>query len=151
MRVAAWLIAAAAVSACASSPAPTAPDAEPSVEALRAAPAAVTLAGLRIDLQASAYRNVFPIVPPSGAPLVVIVRLPAAATAVTVDQLWLVRDDNAVWSGRPVQTPGATEWTVRDGPPWGPGISVDVVCRVRDGRGPTALVRAAAQPITAVS
>jgi hypothetical protein len=60
MRAAA-IAAATVVSACGSAAMPTAPDAAPSIETLRAAPAAATLSGVRIDLQVVAYRNFIPI------------------------------------------------------------------------------------------
>jgi hypothetical protein len=126
---------------------PVAPD--PTVAELRAAPSTTTVAGVRVELQVSLYRNFQPITPPAGAPLIVSVRLPSSAATLAVDRLWILFGDQ-MWSGTPQQNPGTLEWVSRDAPPWGPDVTVDVVARITAPGGASQLVRSASQRIDAV-
>ena len=126
---------------------PVAP--EPIFTELQAAPTAATVAGMRVELQVALWRNFQPIVPPDGSPLIVSVRLPPSTTGISIDRIWVLFGDQ-VWSGTPEQNPGSAEWVARDGPKWGPNVTVDVVARLNATGSPRQLVRAAGQPINAV-
>jgi hypothetical protein len=123
---------------------PTAPD--PTIDELRSAPLAVTIDGTSLELQASVWRDFMPIVPPGGAVLQVAVRLPGAATNVSVDHLWVLFGAE-LWDATPERSAGATDWTARGGPQWAPGARVDVVARLRTADRRVRLLRAADQRI----
>ena len=70
---------------------------------------------------------------------------------VVVDGMWVVNGDE-VWRANPREEQPRTEPTklevvAREGPRWGPGITVDVVVRLKGPDGANAFVRAAGQPI----
>ena len=88
---------------------------EPVFAELRAAPLVATIAGVRVELQVTLWRNFQPITPPDGPPLVVSVRLPQSITAISIDRIWVLFGDQ-VWSGKPEQNLGSAEWVSRDGP-----------------------------------
>jgi hypothetical protein len=132
-----------AFAACSASP--VAP--EPSFSELRTAPTTVTIAGATVVLEAALWRDFQPIAPPDGAPLIVAVRLPQST--LSIDRIWVVFGDQ-IFSGTPEQTRGAAEWVLRDGPKWGPNVTVDVVARLGANGSSTQLLRAAGQPINAV-
>lgn len=104
------------------------------------------LDGVRVELQVSLNRDFMPIAPPDGKPLTLSVQLPAGAFS--VEQVWVLLGSE-MWRAPPEQIPGTTTWVARDGPKWGPGLTVDVVARVRSSRVSARLVRAADQPIGA--
>jgi len=139
------ILTASALAFAACSTSPLAP--EPSLSELRTAPTTVTIAGATVELQAALWRNFQPIAPPDGAPLIVSVRLPQST--LSVDRIWVLFGDQ-IFSGTPEQTRGAAEWVLRDGPKWGPNVTVDVVVRVGAHGNSTQLLRAAGQPINAV-
>ena len=135
---------------------PTAP-VSLSVPKLRAAPTVVTLAGKPLVLEASLWRDFMPISPPDGQPLVAVLQIKAAdgsavPSSVRADAAWVVFGDE-VWA-TPVAEEQARDETApfyevvaRDGPKWGPGVTVEVIVQLRDGVGPTVLLRAPDQLI----
>ena len=74
-------------------------------------------------------------------------------TSVTADRVWAILGEQ-IWQATPSETGGRDgtspvyELSIRDGPKWGPGVTVDVVIRLQDGSGRTALLGAANQLIT---
>lgn len=124
---------------------------------LRAAPLSVDIDGRSLSLEAHLWRDFMPIAPPQGRPLAAVLRVhasagtpPAGLEAIAVwvvfgDQLWAtetleIRPPDG--SGQPY-----LEVVARDGPTWGPGVTVDVIVRLRDSARRTYLLRAANQPI----
>jgi len=129
----------------------------PREEDPRTASTSVALAGKTLVLSASLWRDFQPISPPDGKALAGVLRVSAAdgsgvPSSVTADSAWLFMGSQ-VWQTTPVESgsrDGASpgyELAVRDGPKWGPGVAVDVVVRLRDGSGPSVLLRAASQLI----
>lgn len=122
---------------------------------LRAAPLTVTLAGATLALETSLWRDFQPSSPPDGKPLIAVMRVRTAGgspmpPAVRADAAWVVYGDR-VWSAAVAEEypreASSFEVVAREGPKWGPGVTVDVVVRLRDAGGATALLRATAQPI----
>ena len=125
---------------------------------LRAAPSTIDAGGVRLTLSASLWRDFMPPSPPDGRPLTAIARIqtvdraPVPATLRATD-VWVVRGSD-VWRAafreeRPrSDTAPDYEVVARDGPKWGPEVTVDVVLRVTDGRRDW-LLRAADQRIAA--
>ena len=124
---------------------------------LRAAPVTVMVGQQALVLAPSLYRDFQPSSPPDGKPLTAVLQIKAidgAALAATfhVDGAWVI-NGTEVWtasvgeeklaSPRPVYY----EVVARDGPKWGPNVSVDVVVRIREPSGSSKLLRAAAQLI----
>jgi hypothetical protein len=133
---------------------PTAPEPLPAPE-LRAAPTVVTLAGKPLVLETFLWRDFMPISPPDGKPLIAVLRVRAAdGTAVPpgvrADAVWVVFGGE-VWTAREVEerardeTAPFYEAVARNGPKWGPGVTVEVVVRLRDSTGRSVLLRAADQ------
>jgi hypothetical protein len=119
------------------------------------APVKVRVAGVDLTLETYLYRDFQPITPPNGQPLIAVVRvktangatLPAGLDAEVLHVLY----GEDVWAASPVEehpatAPGVLEVVARNGPEWGPGVTVDVVLRLRHG-GTTLLLKAAAQQI----
>jgi len=137
--------------AVACSSAPTAPaQSEPTIQELRSAPQVVVISGLTIEPNVTLRRNFQPLASDVG--VLVTIRLPASAASVAVERVWLLLGDE-MWSGDTIRNSGSgpTEWVTRDGPKWSPGVTVDVVCRVRGSDGIGRLVRTAAVSIIAVA
>jgi hypothetical protein len=149
----------AAGSACDGSTEPSGPELSPAE--LRHVPTtAGALAGIGYRLDGYLWRDFMPTIGGSGggSPLmaaleVTVVGASEFPASVTVDRLWVLNGDE-VWATRPVEEQprggaGATTLAVmaREGPKWGPGITVDVVVRLRAAGGATTLLRAAGQPI----
>jgi len=121
--------------------------------AVASAPERVQIDGREFTLTASAWRDFQPIAPPDGQPLVVVLRASAADQAsvpseLSFDHVWVLNGKER-WSATPEQssargvtTTTSLESAVRGGPKWGPGIKVDVVARLKQGKN-TWLVRAA--------
>jgi len=106
----------------------------------------VGIAGREYSLTANAWRDFQPVAPPNGQPLIVVVKVSPsdmmpAPSDLLIDQV-SVLNGKEQWSAKP--EPGTTglEASVRSGPKWGPGIKVDVVARLKQGK-QTWLVRAA--------
>ncbi len=117
------------------------------------APERVEIDGREYTISASAWRDFQPVAPPDGQPLVVIVKVSAAdkealPADLSIDRVWVV-NGKARWGAkaeaaslRGVTSPTNIETAVRGGPKWGPGIKVDVVAQLSQGKR-TFLVRAA--------
>jgi hypothetical protein len=110
----------------------------------------VQIDGHDYTLTASAWRDFQPVAPPDGQPLVVALKVSAPdgtpVPAVLIDNVWVLKGKEQ-WSAKPekaIQEQGVPhlETAVRGGPKWGPGINVDVVVRLKQGK-KTWLVRAA--------
>ena len=140
---------------CSSGRDPLAPT--PPASELRAAPTLVTVAGTALRLETYLWRDFQPISPPDGKPLIAVMRVRAAdggtvPGGLQVDAAWVV-NGGAVWAAEVRDEHGSSnaqyyEVVGRDGPKWGPGITVDVIVRVRDAQaGASRLLRAADQPI----
>ena len=158
LALAAMLLAAIACGAKSEPPAPIGEDAV----ALRQAPTtSAPLAGFTYRLETSLWRDFMPgpDAGPNGKPLIAVARVAvvddtaAFPAAVTVDRMWIV-NGSEIWETVPreEQPRGGTRVDVievvgRDGPRWGPGITVDVIVRLRGPGGASTLLRAAAQPI----
>ena len=118
---------------------------------IASAPERVAIDGREYTLNASAWRDFQPVAPRDGQPLVVVVKLTSAEPIPTpadlaIDHVWVLNGKKE-WSAAPepgTREPGATrlEQAVRGGPKWGPGIKVDVVVRLKQGK-QTFLVRKA--------
>ena len=119
------------------------------------APVQVRVAGVDLTLETYLYRDFQPITPPNGQPMIAAVRvkaadgeeLPAGLEAEVLHVLY----GEEVWVAAPLEEhpstdPGVMEVVARNGPKWGPGVTVDVVLRLRHGRN-TLLLRAPAQQI----
>lgn len=143
-----------ALTACSSPESPVAPR-DPAE--LSAAPTTTAIGGRTLSLETYLWRDFQPSSPPNGKPLVVVARIrstdgsPIPATVV-VTGLWVV-NAGEVWTASPREetrrAPNGSMFEVvaREGPKWGPGISVDVVVGLRDGNGEVSLLRAPAQRI----
>ena len=125
---------------------------------LGSAPTRVVLDGKRLTLAASLGRDFMPISPPDGKPLTGVLRIKAedglpVPTTIVGDSAWVIRQAE-IWSTSVIPEPreSSAAWydlRVTDGPKWNPGDTVDVVVRLRDSAGRTALLRAPDQTITA--
>lgn len=135
---------------------PTAPGSVPIAD-LTAAPTRVTLAGTTLTLGTELWRDFMPIAPPDGRPLVVVLRVrtddgSTVPATVRADTMWVVFGSE-IWSGVPeeqrsrAETAPVYELVARDGPKWSPGVTVEVVVRLRDASGRGFLLRAANQLI----
>jgi hypothetical protein len=98
----------------------------------------VEIGGREYTLTANAWRDFQPVAPPAGQPLVVVVKVTAADQApapadLVIDHVWVLNGKEQ-WSAKP--EPGTTrlETSVRGGPKWGPGIKVDAVARLKQGK-----------------
>jgi len=142
------------LNACAGT-APAAPT--PRQSDLAQAPTRVVLAGKSFALHALLWRDFMPISPPDGKPLVAVLQVRTedgseVPATVRADMVWVLNRADA-WSTVPREersrneTAPVYELVARDGPKWGPGITVDVVIRLRDAGGPESLLRVANRPI----
>jgi hypothetical protein len=130
----------------------------PLLSHLRTAPEQVTLRnGQSLRLTAFLWRDFQPISPPDGKPLIAVFRVGTTdQTPLTggtrVDGAWVVLGDE-VWDARPAEEhprdPGSHTLEVvgRNGPKWGPGVSVDVIVQVRDQQNATYRLQVRQQPI----
>lgn len=134
---------------------PTAPT--PGAAELASAPTAVTVAGKSLRLETFLTRDFMPISPPDGKPLGGVLRIRTADSSgvpatVRADMVWVL-NGSETWSAVPreersrSETAPVYELIARDGPKWGPGITVDVVVRLRDAAGRSFLLRAPNQDI----
>jgi len=156
LRISLVAIAAALLGACGGTT-PLSP--EPvTASQLASAPTRVVLDGKRLTLAASLGRDFMPISPPDGKPLTGVLRIKAedgltVPTTIVGDSAWVIRQVE-IWSTSVIPEPressaASYDLRVTDGPKWNPGDTVDVVVRLRDSAGRTALLRAPDQTITA--
>ena len=129
----------------------------PNGDEIASAPELVEIASREYTLETYLWRDFMPVSPPDGKPLIAIVRVTAVDLEpfpedLDADKLYVIYGDE-VWvtdfSGeRP--PPGVPDHQLhgiaRDGPKWGPGVTVDVVVRLLAG-GETWLLRASDQMI----
>lgn len=134
---------------------PIAPSPPPSD--LAAAPTRVILAGKSLALDALLWRDFMPISPPDGRPLNAVLQVRTedgsqVPATVVANMVWVLNGADA-WSTVPREersrneTAPIYELVARDGPKWGPGITVDVVVRLHDQGGRDSLLRVANRPI----
>jgi hypothetical protein len=117
----------------------------PAAASPASAPEWVEIGGREYTLTANAWRDFQPVAPPDGEPLIVAVGVSAAEPIpipadLLIDHVWVLNGKEQ-WSAKP-DGRSSSEAVIRGGPKWGPGIKVDVVARLRQGK-KTWLVRAA--------
>ncbi len=115
--------------------------------------------GRHFTLSTFLWRDFMPVSPPDGRPLQGVFYLTATDTArltvpLSADAVWLVYGDTIwkAWLQKQTMPPGELRPNqicriVRNGPYWGPDVSVDAIVRVRSGAGVTQLLRAPGQVI----
>jgi hypothetical protein len=106
----------------------------------------VEIGGVPYTLTANLRRDFQPVAPTNGQPLVVVVKVTTADQAsvpadLAIDHVWVLNGKEQ-WSAAPESGATRLETSVRGGPKWSPGIKVDVVARLKQGK-KTWLVRAA--------
>jgi hypothetical protein len=127
-----------------------------SVAELRGAPVSVDVAGRTLSLESHLWRDFMPITPPQGQPLAAVLRIHANTGALPsgleASAVWVVYGDQ-VWATEDleIRPPDAAqsylEVVARNGPKWGPDVTVDVVVRLVDAEDRRWLLRAADQTI----
>jgi hypothetical protein len=145
-----------AIAGCGGS-SPTSPS-DVSRDQLVSAPTRIVADGKTLTLTTSLWRDFMPISPPDGKPLVAVLTIAAddgsaVPATVTADTSWVILSSD-VWTAAVEQrsraeTAPAYEVIARNGPKWGPDVTVDVVVRLTDSTGRTFLLRAAGQTIGA--
>ncbi|HZC68726.1 MAG TPA: hypothetical protein VE201_08925 [Nitrospirales bacterium] len=134
----------------------TAPVIAPVPSEILSAPEEIVVRGVTVRLDTYLWRDFQPVSPPDGKPLIAVLRLKstdgkAIPSGLRVGSVWVVNGDSAWMAEARQEHPPADsaeiEFVAREGPKWGPGITVDVVIRVRDATGDPRLLRATAQPI----
>lgn len=134
-----------------------APTVVPAFAELRDAPVVASLEGVAVRLEAFAWRDFMPPSPPDGKLLIVVMRVKSMNGAVIpatlkVDGLWVVNGDVAWATSVREEQPRGPDFSVfeavaRDGPKWGPGVTIDVVVRLRGASGQRTLVQVRGQVI----
>ena len=134
-----------------------APTVLPVFAELRNAPEIASLDGVAVRLETFAWRNFQPISPPDGKPLIVVVRIKSMdgtviPSTLKADSLWVVNGEIAWAASVREEQPRGPDWSffeavARDGPKWGPGVTVDVVVRLRGASGQRALVQVRGQVV----
>ncbi len=129
----------------------------PDGDAIASAPELVEIASREYTLETSLWRDFMPVSPPDGKPLIAIVWVTAVdlepfPEGLEADKLYVIYGDQ-VWvtdfsdERPPPNEPDHQLFKIaRDGPKWGPGVTVDVVVRLALG-GETWLLRASDQMI----
>jgi hypothetical protein len=137
---------------------PTAPVDPINAATLRSAPTSIGAGGATLTLGTTVWRDFMPVSPPDGKPLIVVAQVkttdgspvPASIRATDI----FIVFDNTVWSTSAreersrSETAPVYEVVGRDGPKWGPGVTVDVIVRMTDGAS-VSFLRAPGQPISA--
>jgi len=126
---------------------------------LLSAPDTVTVNGQELVLRTTMWRNFAPIAPPDGDPLIAIMWVYSAdstalSPGLSADAAWVV-NEGQIWDTYFTDEPPPSDVlrpyrlynVARDGPKWGPGITVEVVVRLRDADGNSHLLRAPEQRI----
>jgi len=123
---------------------------------LSSAPTRIVADGQALTLTAFLSRDFMPISPPDGKPLGGVLRIQTddrspVPASVRADTSWVIYDTE-VWSTTVeqrarVETAPNYEVIARNGPKWGPDVTVDVVVRLRDSNGRVFLLRAPGQTI----
>lgn len=124
---------------------------------LQTAPETVLINGNEYTLETYLWRDFMPISPPDGKPLIAVVKVRApgktnVASEIKATRLWVVKDKD-IWetefTNEERSAVGDTlEKVARNGPKWGPGITVDVIVRVIDFKsGDEYLLKASNQSI----
>ena len=134
------------------------PPLPPPLETLRNAPAGETLeGGTAVTLYAYLWRDFMPASPPDGKPLIASLEVravnPAALpTDLSIEAAFVVLGDE-VWSSSPqvegtCPSPDCIRAISREGPRWGPDVTVDVVVQIASGSSPSVLLRQPGVPIS---
>ena len=99
----------------------------------------VAMGNLTYSLETYMWRDFMPISPPDGKPLIVIIKIIAIDTeefplTISIERLWLI-------NGLAIKSTLATneykiygntlEMVFHNGPKWGPGISIDIVVKLK--------------------
>jgi hypothetical protein len=129
------------------------------LDELRNSADTIVVEGRTLTLSTDLWRDFQPISPPDGKPLICILYITATDTArlptgISSDGVWIVYGQQTWRSyfSKEARPPGEADLNqiieiARDGPKWGPGVDVDVIVRVFDGKGTSQLLRAPDQPI----
>jgi hypothetical protein len=129
--------------------------APPSVDEIENAPVQIVVEGVSLTLETFLYRDFQPVSEPNGRPLLASVRVKAAnGQALPRDlraEAMHVVFGKEVWTPTLVQEspsdkPSELEFVARNGPKWGPDVTVDVMLRLRHGD-TELLLKAENQPI----
>lgn len=132
---------------------------ERSLETLRLASLSVRVDDATLDVSAEAWRSFQPIADAKEQPLMTLVRVRSTGaplpTSLALDGIYLIRGEEVhATMGREEETRASAarfaEFMVRDGPPWAPGDSIDVVVALKSGGATTLLLRAPRVAITRV-
>jgi len=112
-----------------------------SLQDLRAAPEKIEINGTEYTLETYLWRDFMPICPPDGRPLVALVKVKAPgetaiSSKIDATRLWVVKGKE-IWETEFANEEGSAigdtlEKIGRDGPKWGPGITVDIVVKIID-------------------
>jgi hypothetical protein len=124
---------------------------DPRWDDIDSAPTVLRVEHIDVTLEADLWRDFQPVAPPDGRGLAAVVRLTVDPFSgfrpdVVIESLHVVYGDE-IWSSVPekVPEPGGlgvlVEAISRNGPKWGPNVSVDVVAKVRTPDG-TSLLKA---------
>ena len=112
-----------------------------SLQDLQAAPEEIEIDDTEYTLETDLWRDFMPISPPDGKPLVAVIKVEAPGetairSKIDATRLWVVKGKE-IWETELANEEGSTIGDTlkkigRDGPKWGPGISVDVVVKIID-------------------
>jgi len=112
-----------------------------SLRDLESAPEKIVISGSEYTLETYLWRDFMPISPPDGKPLIAIVKVKslgetAISSKIDATRLWVVKGKE-IWetefTNEQRSAAGDTlEKVGRNGPKWGPRITVDVVVKVID-------------------
>ena len=104
----------------------------------------VDVNGIIYSLEPYMWRDFMPSSPPDGKPLIVFVRIHALGVDIfpsrtKIGRLWLIDGLNVI-SALPTEefsvNGNVLEMVFRNGPKWGPGITVDVIVKLNDNNFP---------------
>ncbi|CAF1317417.1 unnamed protein product [Didymodactylos carnosus] len=126
-------------------------------EAVTRTCSSVSVGGKELLLETYIWRDFMPICPKDGTPMIAILKICTINSSpfpadVQADLAWIVYGTQA-WAIHVLEErPRTCERTYlrvvgRDGPKWGPRISVDVIVQLRDAQGKTFLLPAYSQTV----